>query len=169
MATNGEVIKAFLADRDVACPGCGYNLRGCAAEMCSECGRRIEIGLRSDALTGVVRWWAIGSLAVNVLVAGAGLVQLAITIYRFSSPYWEIWLDLTIGILFLIYVVGLCGSLFVLKKLRGRAGGREIRLRGYPVIIVMFWLSMWLLLGPLLVSAFQLIVSAFQWLQFLVR
>ena len=106
---------------------------------------------------------------MNVLVAGAGLVQLAITIYRFSSPYWEIWLDLTIGILFLIYVVGLCGSLFVLKKLRGRAGGREIRLRGYPVIIVMFWLSMWLLLGPLLVSAFQLIVSAFQWLQFLVR
>jgi hypothetical protein len=30
-------LKAYLADRDTKCPGCGYNLRGLASSTCPEC------------------------------------------------------------------------------------------------------------------------------------
>lgn len=33
-----EQLRAYLASRDVACPECGYNLRGSADGVCSECG-----------------------------------------------------------------------------------------------------------------------------------
>jgi hypothetical protein len=35
--TPGE-LGAFLAARDVPCPGCGYNLRGNTTSSCPECG-----------------------------------------------------------------------------------------------------------------------------------
>ncbi len=31
-------VRAYLADRDLACPRCRYNLRGCAGTACPECG-----------------------------------------------------------------------------------------------------------------------------------
>jgi hypothetical protein len=37
-------LRAFLAERDVACPGCGYNLRGCKASQCPECGDVFSLG-----------------------------------------------------------------------------------------------------------------------------
>ena len=33
-----DALRQFLAERDVACPGCGYNLRGSAGKQCPECG-----------------------------------------------------------------------------------------------------------------------------------
>jgi hypothetical protein len=44
--TRTETIRQFLADRDVACPGCGYNLRGIEQATCPECGRGIELTIR---------------------------------------------------------------------------------------------------------------------------
>lgn len=38
-------VAAFLEQRDVPCPGCGYNLRGCAAAACPECGRALRLRL----------------------------------------------------------------------------------------------------------------------------
>jgi len=38
---------AFCAARDVACPGCGYNLRDSADAVCPECARALK--LRVDA------------------------------------------------------------------------------------------------------------------------
>lgn len=42
---QSEVVRGFLAARDAACPGCGYNLRGSAGGACPECGRAIELAL----------------------------------------------------------------------------------------------------------------------------
>ncbi|MGH7132858.1 MAG: hypothetical protein ACREJO_13030 [Phycisphaerales bacterium] len=39
------VLHNFLAGRDVACPGCGYNLRGVPAAACPECGRGLKLDL----------------------------------------------------------------------------------------------------------------------------
>lgn len=36
-------LTAYLADRDVACPGCGYNLCGLLGTTCPECGRELEM------------------------------------------------------------------------------------------------------------------------------
>jgi len=35
-------LRKYLADRDVACPMCGYNLRGVTLLACPECGGRID-------------------------------------------------------------------------------------------------------------------------------
>lgn len=38
-----ERLTKYLADRDVACPKCGYNLRGNAGEWCPECGLKCSL------------------------------------------------------------------------------------------------------------------------------
>jgi hypothetical protein len=43
MPSESELLKAYLADRDVPCPGCGYSLKGCASDTCPECGNEIRI------------------------------------------------------------------------------------------------------------------------------
>jgi hypothetical protein len=45
-----DAIRSYLAERDEACPGCGYNLRGAQEPVCPECGREIRISIaRGDA------------------------------------------------------------------------------------------------------------------------
>jgi hypothetical protein len=39
-----DSFAAFIAERDVECPGCGYNLRGLLGRECPECGGRIGWG-----------------------------------------------------------------------------------------------------------------------------
>lgn len=34
----------FVAERDIECPGCGYNLRGLKGRRCPECGARVGWG-----------------------------------------------------------------------------------------------------------------------------
>ena len=38
-----EFLRAFLAERDVPCPLCGYNLRALTTEKCPECGSEVEV------------------------------------------------------------------------------------------------------------------------------
>ncbi|MCE7973090.1 MAG: hypothetical protein DYG92_02010 [Leptolyngbya sp. PLA1] len=48
------LLAAFLAEHDVACPNCGYNLRGLDKPRCPECGvtLTVTVTLRSHASTG---------------------------------------------------------------------------------------------------------------------
>ena len=41
--SDADQLKAYLADRDVPCPGCGYNLRGVAEPVCPECGIPLDV------------------------------------------------------------------------------------------------------------------------------
>jgi hypothetical protein len=40
--TRDEALLRFLANRDVPCPVCGYNLRSAASDRCPECGGQFE-------------------------------------------------------------------------------------------------------------------------------
>jgi len=44
-AGDAQLLASFLADRDVPCTSCGYNLRGVASGECPECGKAITITL----------------------------------------------------------------------------------------------------------------------------
>lgn len=39
----GTPLEQSLADRDAACPRCGYNLRGLKGERCPECGEPVSL------------------------------------------------------------------------------------------------------------------------------
>lgn len=40
---HAERVRAYLHDRDVTCPKCGYNLRGVQGEKCPECGGSLDL------------------------------------------------------------------------------------------------------------------------------
>jgi hypothetical protein len=65
MPSDAELLKAYLADRDVPCPGCGYSLKGCASTQCPECGSGIEITLRGNT-TSAAHW-----IAGTIVISGA--------------------------------------------------------------------------------------------------
>lgn len=52
---DAAIVVAYLAERDAACPMCGYNLRGQKERCCPECGEKIElhlgVGLKRDRST----------------------------------------------------------------------------------------------------------------------
>ena len=55
MRTGDELVAAFLAERDVACPGCGYNLRGVSAGRCPECARELALMVEQPGMTPPVK------------------------------------------------------------------------------------------------------------------
>ena len=44
--TDSDLRRQYLVERDVSCPGCGYNLRGLAAGACPECNQDLELGIK---------------------------------------------------------------------------------------------------------------------------
>jgi len=47
--TDLPSLRAFLAERDVPCPACGYNLRGAQDPVCPECGGPVELSIEGRA------------------------------------------------------------------------------------------------------------------------
>lgn len=84
-AAAGEFLREFLADRDIECPGCSYNLRGLTGRTCPECGQGLVVTLR-------LREPRQGSLIAGLvgLSMGAGLGGLLMIyagITYFTRPY----------------------------------------------------------------------------------
>lgn len=75
-AIDVEAVRAYVAERDVPCPGCGYNLRGLTGERCPECNEALEvrIGLaepRMGAFIACVVGLAVGAGAAGLWELGA--------------------------------------------------------------------------------------------------
>src|SRR5437016_1347309 len=43
VASDASLLQTFLADRDVPCPQCGYNLRDLRGSRCPECGEDLVL------------------------------------------------------------------------------------------------------------------------------
>ena len=75
-AAGPDFLQAFLEGHDIACPGCGYNLRDLRGSHCPECGDelRLQVGLveprQAAPIVGLVG-----------LAAGAGLSGLLLGYY----------------------------------------------------------------------------------------
>ncbi len=54
--SEAGALKVYLVDRDVSCPGCGYNLRGLPEPVCPECRQelRISVGLSESRMAELV-------------------------------------------------------------------------------------------------------------------
>src|SRR5947208_13149861 len=62
-----RMLLEYVADRDVACPSCMYNLRGLTTPRCPECGRelKLSVGLAQTYLRAYV-------LLLFAVFSGAG-------------------------------------------------------------------------------------------------
>jgi len=122
-SADRDLLARFLHGRDVACPGCGYNLRDLPGDRCPECGQEIVLHLQlaeprqAALLTGLIG-----------LSAGAGLNGLLIIYYliislfmRFGSPDNRfLW---TIGIGLAVHGIALAGWLRYWRRIRRLRGG----------------------------------------------
>ena len=70
-AGQAPLLNAYLAERDVPCPRCGYNLRSLAGERCPECGDQLtlRVGLSEPRATAYLTALAASCAGVG----GSGL------------------------------------------------------------------------------------------------
>ena len=113
-----QLLRQFLRARDVACPGCAYNLRDLTGQRCPECGQAIVLHLQlaeprqAALLTGLIG-----------LSAGAGLNGLLLVYYAIMlmmMPYGPpdnrfLWTILT-G--FLVHALGVAAWLRYWRRIR---------------------------------------------------
>ena len=115
--SDQEMLRDYLADREVACPVCSYNLRGLDGNHCPECGARIDLRVGSiDLRLGP---WLASVLSIALPMGFTGILALMATIGAQRSVSWRSgdWVILIVGWgLTTIYAV----ALIVLSKRRGR-------------------------------------------------
>lgn len=75
---DARLLRDFVADRDAACPKCGYNLRDITGATCPECGCRPIVVLKYS-LPNRVPWLLV------VMATSAGLALL-IVFFQFCPP-----------------------------------------------------------------------------------
>ncbi len=82
-AGHNELLKAFLAEVSVPCPGCGYDLRGLPTASCPECNQALvlRVGLAEPRM----RLYIAGMMG---LAAGAGFSGLLLAYVVLMELYW---------------------------------------------------------------------------------
>ena len=85
VGSDRDAILAFVRERDVLCPLCGYNLRNLPEPRCPECGRQLElkVGLVKPFFGG----W-IAAFAATAPGAGVGLAFIWLT-PKEGIPHWS--------------------------------------------------------------------------------
>lgn len=82
-----QALRVLLENRDAACPGCGYNLRGLTGDCCPKCRRMISIDvLRKPTRAGPFLAGAIGlsiGLGACVIFVLASILTLSIDSHEF--------------------------------------------------------------------------------------
>lgn len=59
-------LAAFLAQRDITCPNCHYNLRGLQSDQCPECG--LGLALQVDLVEPKMAGFIVGLIGLTALV-----------------------------------------------------------------------------------------------------
>ena len=106
-----ETLRMFLADRDAACPECGYNVRGLTTDACPECHRRLRLEIARIPRPSRRRW------RLMVVLAAVGFARSLMGLWQTGTNSIFLWSTsvapaslVTSCIFFTIYVVlgGLC-------------------------------------------------------------
>ncbi len=104
---TGEFLRNYLRGRDVACPGCGYNVRDLVGARCPECGQELVMSVRlSEPRQGALITGLVG------LASGAGFGGLLLifciisfTLMRRGGPPTEFYIIIVPG--FVIHCVAM--------------------------------------------------------------
>ncbi len=120
--TDSDLRRRYLAERDVPCPGCGYNFRGLAAGACPECNQDLELGIKLASPR-------IGRLvaALTGLAAGAGASGAFFVIQVVIWAYWGGWGPIGLLMIPLVWLLTLGSALALVSRRPGRVWFRALR------------------------------------------
>lgn len=143
-----HAITAILAERDIECPGCGYNLRGLhadtngAAPACPECGEPVTLDHLKTVIDGGLEPPTRFIAALNGVFAGVGTLVAAAVFLRGAVGGGSGAIDhgLVIGGAVMTMLSVLLGWLWVRGALRvgHKAGGLWLALLN-PLVLVTLW------------------------------
>ena len=99
MPDDHGMLTTYLAERDDACPGCGYNLRGLTGTRCPECNQ--ELRLRVGLVELRLAWFVTGLIGIGMgLGFSALLLMYAVTdrlFAQYRGPPGQVWWPLAAG------------------------------------------------------------------------
>ncbi|HEX3357947.1 MAG TPA: hypothetical protein VHS31_13325, partial [Tepidisphaeraceae bacterium] len=111
----GEMLRTFLAGRDIECPQCHYNLRDLVGDRCPECGDQLVLRVNlAEPKLGVM---IAGLVGLSAGAGFSGLLLIYIAIQAMLRPgwsgggFWNFFLTIAAGFL----VEGLLALLWVVK------------------------------------------------------
>ncbi|MFI4860535.1 MAG: hypothetical protein ACIAXF_07645 [Phycisphaerales bacterium JB063] len=79
-----QALLDYVAEREVACPRCGYNLRGLTQPRCPECGNGLKLTVGSDS--PINKAWL---TMVVALIAPAGIGMFGCVAVGMSLQYFS--------------------------------------------------------------------------------
>lgn len=97
---DAEFLRAYLADRDVPCAGCGFNLRGLGGHACPECGMALRLDVPRQTILDRRRGLVWTAAALMALLDLATIITHIY--YLVTYP--------TMGVFSWMYVVGAVSS-----------------------------------------------------------
>lgn len=122
-----QLLITFLADRDLPCPICHYNLRGVIEARCPECGSTIALGISSPQ--SHIGPWLLATIAFALAIGFDFVATLLafIPLVRFGPPAYSAAPQLWNGLITVI-VLGVASTvgLFILVHSRARWQRRPI-------------------------------------------
>lgn len=129
------VLQAFLADRDVPCPHCGYNLRGLQAPVCPECKHDLQLKLDGD-------FAAMRYLPMLYWLVGCMMLTALLTIIM-TAGYWSTdstWSSITqvliyYGLPLVIAIIEFAACIFVWRRVRSARRSGMFVIRAYIVCL----------------------------------
>lgn len=136
MPSESELLALYLADRDIPCPSCGYNMRGSEKCVCPECGKALVLGVGLGDWMQNARAACFASLwcGVYALASTAMCVHMwwgTFTARAFASiPSWG-WVNIGFGVCELglaAYFLWLAVQIERVKSGGGRAAMHSRRL-----------------------------------------
>ena len=77
--SDQDLLRLYLAERDITCPMCTYNLRGLEDEHCPECGETLSLTVRPESYRYGAYITAVVGLAVGTGFFGIVFIWMAIT------------------------------------------------------------------------------------------
>ena len=152
-------LRHYLADQDIGCPKCGYNLRGLEDDSCPECGERAELVLRLADARG-----ALGALVVTIvgLSLTLGMTSLAcFNILGFWIITGRLFHSIQLIVMQLIvfgFFVGTIIILVVVARRRGRAWFERRRRRSQKALAIAAWSTPLIYLAIVNLLAFLAVV-----------
>ncbi|MBC7772558.1 MAG: hypothetical protein H7210_08705 [Pyrinomonadaceae bacterium] len=77
-------LAAFLADQDVPCPACGYNLKGLTKQACPECNQ--PLALRVGQAKPKMKLWIASIVGLSL---GLGANGFPFVLYAILRSHWD--------------------------------------------------------------------------------